>query len=426
MKILDIKESGASNTLLWALSNGADIKTDMPLASIINDETFYLVTMSDVNFFELYRMTQMYRDKLRILNENIAAIPQAKLLKELFPGEYQAENESMELSSVAEHVMSKFIDLTSQMSADDDIIQPGAIRLFLPMLTRTFDIQIPVSFMDIVESMTDEECSKLFTQDYPGTLREVINAESHGIKTVLSMAFVKSTQILKYDNRYDQYLKLTKYAPIKSYTDQSKLYKFGLLGFAKKDNVTRGEVRCNLFKANQSVLASSMKRMARINTPLELDFAIQIPIQYMQILENTFGRDMLKIVYESSMTSIIDGGITYNDFKTIDYPVDADDADGQAKLQTHNNAIEAYRVRITEANQVLLNMIPIMINSGNDVDVTSTFAMLPSLYTAKAVITLNTDTIDKFVAHPDPLLSEMFLEMQGIANGVMEDIRKSK
>ena len=146
MRIIDIKESGASNTLMWALSNGANIKEDVPLTSLINDETFYLVTLSDVNFFELFRLTQMYRDKLRIVSEVTAAIPSPKALKDAFPGEYQKDgDEAIALSEVAEHVINTFINLTAQMSNDDDIIHQGAIRMFLPMIARKFNVQIPVA-----------------------------------------------------------------------------------------------------------------------------------------------------------------------------------------------------------------------------------------------------------------------------------------
>lgn len=427
MKIIDIKESGANNTLMWALSNGANIKEDVPLTSLINDETFYLVTLSDVNFFELFRLTQMYRDKLRIVSEIPATIPSAKDLKDTFPGEYQNDGEeAISLSEVAEHVITNFINLTAQMSNDDDIIHPGAIRMFLPMITRKFNVQIPIAFIDLIDSMSVDEAAKLFTHDYPGTLREIIDTDLHGVKVNLSLGFVKATRILKYDTRYDKYLQLTKYTPIKSYQDQTKLYKFGLLGFAKKDNISRGEVRCSLFKANPEFVVDNMKRLARLATPLELDFAIQLPIQYMQILENSFSNDVLTIQYESSMSAIIDGGLVYEDFKMFDEPIDHDSDEDTEKFEARNNAIEAYRVRITEANQVLLNTIPILAQSKSDVDTTSIFAMMPSIYTAKALIRVNMDNIQKYVGHSDPLISAMFHEIQDIANTLAEDIRNTK
>ena len=282
------------------------------------------------------------------------------------------------------------------------------------------------SLWHLIDSMNMDEAAKLFTPDYPGTLQEIIDADLHGVKVNMSLGFVKATQILRYDTRYDKYLQLTKYTPIKSYQDQSKLYKFGLLGFAKKDNISRGEVRCSLFKANPEVVVDNMKRLARLTTPLELDFAIQLPIQYMQILENSFSNDVLTIQYESSMSAIIDGGLFYEDFQTYGLTADTDTEEGQAVLQAHDNAIESYRVRITEANQVLLNTIPILAQSKSDVDTTSIFAMMPSLYTAKALIRVNMDNIQKYVGHSDPLISDMFQEIQDIANKLAEDIRNTK
>ena len=427
MKIIDIKESGASNTLLWAISNGANIKEDMPLTSIINNETFYLVTLSGVNLFQLFRLTQSYRDKLRIISESPASIPTMQELGEAFPGGYQSGDDNVSLSELSEHVIKNFINLTSQMGTDDDIIHSGAIRMFLPMITRKFDVQIPIAFIDLIESMDDAETAKLLTHDYPGTLAGIIDADVHGVKTLLATGFVRGTQTIKYDTRYDNYVKLVKYGPLNSYQKSSKLYRFGLLGFAKRDNVSRGELRCNLFKANPVTISTTLKRMSRLSTPLELDFAIELPIQYMQLLENSFSRETLNVAYESSMSSIIDGGITYDDFKTHEYvPNPETDEEDQEKLEARNNSIEAYRMRITEANQILLNSIPILVKSDSDVDRTSIFAMLPSLYTSKAVITINMDNMQKYIGHSDPVISAMFQEISNIANGVVEDIKKPR
>ena len=59
MFISDIQESNSSNILKWALSNNAQILTDIALIDIINDEMKYLVTIEDVNFLEVYQLTQI-------------------------------------------------------------------------------------------------------------------------------------------------------------------------------------------------------------------------------------------------------------------------------------------------------------------------------------------------------------------------------
>jgi len=114
MKITGIKEAGCNNTLLWALKNKATIFGDEPLCSLINDELFYIVTFSDVNLFELFRLTQIYREKLKIVRENQAEIPSREILAEMFPGSITIDNKeegseettkSIPKLEVAEHVL---------------------------------------------------------------------------------------------------------------------------------------------------------------------------------------------------------------------------------------------------------------------------------------------------------------------------------
>ena len=426
MQITDIKESGSNNILLWAISNGANIKEDVPLSSLIHDELFYSVTLSDVNFFELFRLTQVYRDKLRIINEKQAELPLNQQMKIIFPGSMESENEEpgLPLMELAAHSILLFLNMTSQMTSDDDIIHPGAIRLFLPMITRKFDIQIPVSFMDFIESMSPEECQRVFTHEYPKTISEIISSDIHGFKNVVGIGFVKTTNILRYDKQYDKYLKAIKYAPLKSYQEQ-KLYKLVLLGFFKRDNIARTELRCSLFKTNTENIQGTLKRMSRLTTPLELDVMIQLPIQYMQLLENSFSREVLPMNYQSSMSSILDNGLIYEDFKTSEYNEESEDENEQEKYQEYTNKIEAYRTRITEANETLLKAIPMLLDN-QDVDVTSVFSMLPSIYKTNAMITVNMEYMPKFLSHSDSLIVELFQEISDMASSVVDDLRKIK
>ena len=120
MNLINIKESGTNNILLWAISNGADIKSDIALQSIINDELSYVITLSNVNFFELFRLTQIYRDKIRIIDENQAEMPNINELEKLFNGTYKPSDESDEikLCNIVEHCGNMFINLASQMLID--------------------------------------------------------------------------------------------------------------------------------------------------------------------------------------------------------------------------------------------------------------------------------------------------------------------
>lgn len=430
MEITNIRESGANNLLMWAINNGADIKDDTQLQSIINDELFYLVTLNDINFMELFRLTQMYREKLRILTEKKAMLPPRNEIVSLFSGSYILDPKDPETKSpmyeLVEGVIESFINLALQMGNDDDIIKPSALRLFLPMISRKFDVQIPVSFIDLMDSISPDESERLFTSEYPATLNDIIEAEIHGFKTKLTLGFLKGTSIIKYNQRYDKYLRITRYSPLKTCKNE-KLYKYGILGFWKYDETSRAEVRCSLFNPNNELLGATLKRLSKLRTPLHIDFAIQLPIQYMQMLENSFDQDILKVSYEASMATIIDGGIVYNDFITQELTDENDPAAVKA-YEDYTNNINAYRVRIAESNQLLLNAIPLLLDGddNNDVDVTSVFAMLPSIYMTKAVVSLNLDHTKKYLSHYDPVIVEMFSDMLDVASSITSDINKEK
>lgn len=429
MQITNIKESGSNNILIWAIKNGDIIKEDPQIQSIVNDELFYLFTLKNINFFELFRLSQMYREKLRILNEYESDVPSHKELSLLFPGGFISNNDEPDkktpLYEAAEHCITNFINIVLQMKSDDDIISPSSLRLFLPMISRKFDVQIPVSFIDFIESMNNDESAEIFNMDYPKTIENIINNENHGVNRIMQLGFLKGTSIIKYNKRYDQYLSITKYSPLNT-CKNNELYKFGLLGFHKFNNVTRGEVRCNLFNPDKESLPKLFKRLSELSTPLYIDFAIQLPIEYMNILMNSFSREELEVSYESSMGTIIDAGISFNDFNIPNYDPENMDEETSAKIESIQNSIEAYRVRITEANQITLNTITTILDSQNDVNISSAFAMLPSIYSAKAIITLKVEDANKYINTFDPLLSKMFTDIFETAKKVLEDINSVK
>lgn len=429
MQITNIRESGSNNTLLWAIENGADIKDDMQLCSIINDDLFYLFTLKGVNFFEVFRLSQMYREKLRIVNECEAEVPSNKELQFVFPGDYISDKETPDkkipLYETAEHCISTFFNMVLQMMNDDDIISPSALRLFLPMISRKFDVQIPVSFIDFVESMNEDEAKEMFTREYPNTINKVLENESHGVNHIMQLGFLKATSIIKYPKRYDQYLDIVKYSPLKT-CKNNELYKFGLLGFHKYDNISHGEIRCNLFNPDKENLSKLFKRISNTNTPLYVDFAIKLPIQYMHILANSFSREELPMMYESSMSTMINNGMLLNTFIMPEYDENEMTEEVTAKVESIKNQIEAYRTRITEANQITLNTITVLLNSENDIDTTSAFALLPSLYMAQAVITVKVDDAKKYLGISDTLLSNMFVDIFNTVKRVIEDINSVK
>lgn len=435
MTITNIKETGANNILMWALKNHANIQADENLQRLISDETFYLVTFSDVNFFELFRMTQIFRNDLRIINERPVTVdlPPRKELLERFNGVYHPDQDdpdkTLPLYELVEHALTGFMNLSLQMQADDDIISQSGRLLFIPMMCRRFDIQIPISFMDIAYAMDDKEFAEFFSSDYPHNINNFIKVDGHGIKTRLMSAFVKSVAIVKYPDQYRKYLYATKYFPV-SKQEGTGLYRAGLLGFHQRDPVGRGIISGNFFQFDPNTLGHTLKSLAgmhRANTQLELDFAIKLPLQHMQILENSYEPSELRITYESDMSSIIQDGLSFHDFKMPpDVDPESDDPENVERVEKFNNSVDGYRLRIAEANKNSLNVLSILLENEGDVDIPSAFAILPSLYPTKAVITFEARNILRFINNPDPVISEMFRHISSITSGVMNDIAKSK
>lgn len=417
MNIIEIKESGCNNVLLWAIKNNADIKSDVPLQEIINQELFYLVTIEDINQFELFRLTQTYRNKLRIIDEKIAKVPDQKYLTENFPGSFidpEDPNKHMPMSEVAEHAITKFMNIALQMKSDSDIISSNAAYMYIPMIARKYTVHIPISFIDVIDSIKPENVDKIFNSNYPNNLAELTDNPYNDIFNMIRIIFVKLTAIKKINTRYEKYINYIKFAPL-SKVSNDNLYKIYLLGFHKFNPISRSISQCSLFNINEKSLTESLKSLGHIKTPLELDFAIQLPIQIMQTLENIFGEDIIKISYENSMISILDEGLLFNDFIVPDISNEESD---------NKNSISAYRVRLTEANQFALNAIKLL-TENEDSNIPSSFAILPSMYMAKAVITISVDNIEMLSKCQNEIISEMFKMIMETSKKILIDINKS-
>lgn len=413
MKITHINECGSSNLLRWAIANNADVANDLQLESLINDELFYQITISDVNFFELFRITQAYREKVHVIIEKKAEIPSTDELLPYFPGNISVDDTELNTIEAVQHAADMFIKLVTQMSGDDTVIQPETARLFIPMICRKFDIEIPLSFMDLA-SLFDEETkpTMLFNDQYPNNLNDVILGATMICNKIMLM-LIRCTSIIRYDDHYDQLLRLTKYAPLRK-CNNDKIYKFRLCGLSKYNKITRNESRCSFFNANKITMAEEIKKLESIKSPLKLDFVVQLPIQYMQMLENTYSPEELGVMYESSMSTIIDTGLSFNNFVTQEF----DETIEQDKIEKHNNAIELYKVRINDANQTALNLIQLGINNTESIDLTNLFSILPSIYCNKAVITINMDYADRYISHYNAEIRSMFQEMLDIAKSI--------
>ena len=169
MRVVSIKESGSNNLLRWAISKSTSFYKDESLCNMINNELYYIVELENINFFELFRLTQLHRNYLRILDEKQAECPSTEELSLYFPGMYRSEesNDEVNKSSLAEFAINSFINLALQMNSDDDIINFKAMRLFLPMISRKFNVQIPVPFYKLLDNIKPEDIGKIFNQNYP-------------------------------------------------------------------------------------------------------------------------------------------------------------------------------------------------------------------------------------------------------------------
>lgn len=418
MKITNIKEGGCNNLLMYSIKQKLPLFKNISLQSLINDEMYYIVTIEDVNFFELFRLTQLYREKLRILEEKIAKIPDKNILKDIYPGDFEIENEQRApLLELVDHSCQMLHNLVLQMNTDEDIIKKESLRMFLPMLSRNFTIQIPVSFYDIASFCKEEEFHKIFNENYPTTLTsEIIDVEIHSIKHRLMLNFVTCTDVIKYDEVYDKLLNMIKYNSINK-TESDKLYKISLLGFFKYDNVNRNEVRCNLFGIDKESMLKKMSSIKSLSSPLKLDFMIQLPIEYIQLLENSFSTEDLPLMYESSINNIIMNGLYENNFVYKEFTEEEKDAS-----EEYVNRIDLYRNRINDANKSVLAAISILMS--NDIPSSYAVSILPSIYKANVGIRIDISKKDKYLKIFDDNLKDMFKEIFEIIDSVIEDIQK--
>lgn len=411
MNISSIRESGCSNLLKWAINNNADLKNNIALSSLINDELFFLINIDNVNLYQVYRLTQLYRNKLRILSFNHAKLPTDSQLSEIF----LPENVEF-VKDTIDH----FISLTAQMVADSDIIETGFPKLFIPMISSTFNIQIPLSFIDILDVLSEDECKRLFSAEYPLTLNHFTDDNEYVmLKSAIYISIERNTADIKYNIKYEKLIDITKYFPLRANNNQ--IYKCGLIGFSKFDNIARSQIKCNLFNADRSDIESKMKQLSKLKTPLELEFAIQLPIYYMNILEASYYPEDLRISYRSSMANIISNGIVFNNFKF-----------NEEDPESNETEITAYRVRISESNHKLLETLEKLVQTNNrETDIFNStssgiFALLPPVYLTNAVITIDYDNISQFANSSDTIISSLFKTIENISAQVNSDIQYTR
>ena len=427
MELREIKECGANNILLWAIQNGADLRSETELQSLINEETYYAVTIEGVNFLELLLLSKMFRNKLRIKAENKVAIPMRKDTAAMFPGSFTPDPEKpdtvVNFYEVAEEACRKMMNMALQMNSDDDIILPSSAKLFMPMITRTFDVQIPMNFVDILGSFPiDKNTSILYNTEYPGNLSLFIDSDEFAIsRDMILLRLVKHLQVIRYTKKMETLLNQLKFAPLKKVKSE-RLISFKMVGFHKYDPVSRNEIRLDMFNTNKDTLLNTMRRLSKINTPLQVDFAINTPLQYLSDLYNHYSYEDLPIIFESSMLAVMSNGIPLNNFKSLE--IDEDSEDYDIKLSEYENAISEYKNRILDTAQETITAIAAL-TKAVDPDYTAIFALLPSIYQSKAIITISADKFGVYIDNYNADLAAMFSEMKSQVISLQNDIANS-
>lgn len=417
MIITDIKESNTSNILKWALSNEADIKNDLSLMSFINDEMEYLVYIDDIDYLELYNLTSYYRDDVRVIMRHPSDGYQLDYLKQLFPGKIKIDNEEIDTAEFVDYGIHKFTDLSLQLKADTLNIDPSVSLMFIPMINRKFTVQIPVKFIDLIMMCTPKEYKDIFS-DYPASLTSVINSNEIGFKQKLMMELVKIMDIKSYDKRLIQYLEITKYKALNNHGENRTYYSPELLSFYKKDFVSKKKNYCSLFKSTNIDMINEMKLIRMNRSDLEVEFAVQMPMEFMQILMNSYNNHILEIKFPSSFQMIIKNAFNF------EYVI-------SSKINSSVNipyVVGLYRKRMQEAYEENLNIVNILLNESNNTDISknSIAALFPSIYTTKAILKFNTNNIPLFKEHSNPFIKSMFNEIDTIVSNLKGDIAKAK
>ena len=397
MEILSVKSSGSEELLSYCITKGVNLQRNATFAGLINDDMQYRFILNDINLFELFQLTQTYRTELKVHEEHQFQEPEENYLQYYL-------GESKQSSAIIE----KFIHLTNQMFVDKDIIDESVVSLFLPMITRRYKISIPISFEEIIHTLTDEEYLRIYNTDYPSSLERLPSFMS--IKTKLASLLSRLSEPIAYTDKQYKVLKSLYYAKLKT-RDENDMYRFGLLKFGKVDTVTGIKSFYHPSSIKKEEVKERLKLLPSMRSPMEMEFVIQIPIYHMQILLNIFGNDILQVAYPSSIKSIIENGMNFKNIKSIVFKNEKE------------NLLSEYSLRITECNQLLLEMISQLIkNSGGEYE-TVIFSLLPSLYMTNAVIRVNENDLDQMVENPsNRLLWELFTQLKGISNKILSDI----
>lgn len=386
--VTGISESGSNNILRWAIQNGVNIRENSHLAALVNSEMYYNVKLDNVNFYEMFRLTQYHRTKMKICNIHTVT----NLTDEELQNRFNTESHQN-----IKNLLDKFLSISTLIQSDDDINDKLYSSLILPMITTKCDIQIPIGFGDILQSMSNEECKNIFNFEYPSNLDKMIELQS--VKEAVLLEVDRCTRNISYGDKLDKFIEVTKYRGLKP--DNKTFYKTSLVSFEKEDISNRRTIRNSLFNINQQNMLDNMRIMSSLKSEMKYTFAIQLPIYLMQILESSYDENIVDISMRSSVTNFI----------TNNFYLD-------------ENIINKYGLRITESVEELYKMMNKLLNESDFKE--SVISLLPSSQFTNALITISESSIQTLINQSNPYLQEMFLKIEQIIRSINIDIQKIK
>ena len=428
MVIKSITTEGSTNTLRYAVDRKIPIFNNQPLLRFIEPETYFAVTYSDMTMLEVFLMASNYRNKMWIVKEEPPAMPTDEELSSLFSGYIDVDNEHIPDSKFVHDAIDQFISIFKQMLADFDIIQDKMAIEFVPMIARRFEVRIPISFSDITSGFTAaDEMDAFIDAALKGTLIDFMNTKiGLTIQNILRIIIVRNTSVPRYDVRYEKFLEAFKYAPLRKVTTD-KPYRVKLSAVNRFDDTKHINHSSVLFNTNKDEINTKMATMSQCTTPIIADFVVELPVQNMMNLMNSFSSEELPIMYLSSMKQMIDSIAYIIDFvhKGIKIPnLDLSNHDDPA-IQERLNRLDAYQIRIEMAIDNLLGLIQKLLTQEPNCDITSVFSLLPSIIMSKAVISVSNFKIAKFLyQQDDPVNIEMFNDVESILSSLKAQMER--
>lgn len=422
MKLSSITQTNYSSILKWAVKNNANFKKDLGLTDIISDDMKYILTFDDVNFLELYRLSEIYRDRLTITKMNPIITPSDSYFEEHFEGQSTTNQDLIKYSKMAKVGIEKYLDILKQVDAnrENDVFVNPLDVLFVPMLCRRFSVQIPLRFIDLIFAISESEMSSVFNYTYPDSLDNLIDNGGLGFETKLMVKMIKTIGIAPYEPKTIKYLDITKFNALQKKTEEKNFYDPVLLSFWKINPITGQEIKFSFFKTNKDELERVLKKLKKIDSPMELEFAIQLPLEYMQIIQKTYNNQLVDISYRSSFEVIADKGFNYDRICQLrDYD----------STEITETPVELYTIRLHEA--ALQNKIAVTnlakaaySETGNVISLIDVFSLLPSVYTTQAVIKINSQNLKKLMTETNPFVKSIFTKIQQQFNLLKNDMEK--